>query len=87
MPKTIKGRCLCGKVRFEVSEPFDNFYFCHCGRCRKATGSAHSANIFVSLSSLIHLSGAPSMSPINNIFWEDRACWYEQGIQAIRCKG
>ena len=133
MPKTIEGSCLCGKVRYEVSEPFENFYLCHCNRCRKATGSAHAANIFASLNSLTWLSGEglvkefelsnennfnkcfctecgssvpvransgafyiipagtlngePSMQPLNNIFWEKRACWYEQGLQANKCSG
>lgn len=133
MPKTIEGSCLCGRVKFEVSEPLDSFYFCHCGRCRKATGSAHAANIFASLTSLTWLSGEgfikefelsnennfnksfcfecgssipvraksgtfniipagslneePSMRPVNNIFWEERAGWYEQGVKAVKCKG
>ena len=133
MPKTIEGSCLCGKITFEVCEPFENFYFCHCNRCRKATGSAHSANIFASLDSLRWLSGEnlskefelshennfnkcfctecgspvpvraksgefyivpagnlhseTSTLPQNNIFWEERAGWYKQGIKSIKCSG
>lgn len=34
----IKGSCLCGKVKFQISgEPFSLSY-CHCSRCRKAAG-------------------------------------------------
>lgn len=40
------GSCLCGEVRFEFSAPIA-FRYCHCQRCRKATGSAHAANLFV----------------------------------------
>ena len=34
----IKGSCLCGEVKFQISgEPFSLSY-CHCSRCRKAAG-------------------------------------------------
>ncbi len=45
--KAVKGSCLCGAIRFEVSAPFSAFRYCHCSRCRKTTGSAHAANLFV----------------------------------------
>ena len=48
MPEeALKGSCLCGEVRFEVTGPLVGFRYCHCSRCRKATGSAHAANIFL----------------------------------------
>ena len=37
---------MCGTVRYEVDTPFLRFVYCHCSRCRKATGSAHAANGF-----------------------------------------
>jgi hypothetical protein len=40
------GSCLCGEVQFEIEGEFDSFFLCHCGRCRKDTGSAHAANLF-----------------------------------------
>ena len=39
----FRGSCICGEVAFEVEGPFDLFLNCHCSRCRKATGTAHSA--------------------------------------------
>lgn len=51
------GSCLCGNVVFEVEGDFDNFYLCHCERCRKDTGSAHAANLFSSSAKLRWLSG------------------------------
>ncbi|MDQ8194881.1 GFA family protein [Coraliomargarita sp. SDUM461004] len=57
-----KGSCLCGRVTFEVVGDFDNFYLCHCSRCRKDTGSAHAANLFSSTAKLKWLSGADSVS-------------------------
>jgi len=44
---TINGSCLCGSVTFAVTPPFSAFRYCHCSRCRKASGSAHAANLFV----------------------------------------
>jgi len=43
----IKGSCLCGGVRFEIARVLPLFEFCHCNRCRKATGSAFSAAVAV----------------------------------------
>jgi hypothetical protein len=44
---TITGSCLCGTSAFELDGPFGAFQYCHCSRCRKKSGSAHGANIFV----------------------------------------
>ena len=57
MTELIGGSCLCGLVSFEVSGPFDSFYFCHCSRCQKNSGSAHATNIFGKLDRIAWLSG------------------------------
>lgn len=62
MDTPTKGQCLCGTVRFEVSGAFDNFFLCHCSRCRKDSGSAHSANLFSSKAELIWQSGEESIT-------------------------
>ena len=51
------GSCLCGKVTFEVSGEFEQFFLCHCEHCRKDTGSAHAANLFSSTAKLTWLTG------------------------------
>ncbi len=56
MHNSASGQCLCGEVRFEVAGAFENFFLCHCSRCRKDSGSAHSANLFSSTAQLIWLS-------------------------------
>jgi len=53
----LAGSCLCGSVRFEIKPPLSGFRYCYCSRCRKATGSAHAANIFLPQSQLKWLSG------------------------------
>ena len=38
------GGCVCGGVRYEVTEPFVSSNYCHCTRCQRRTGTAASAN-------------------------------------------
>ena len=46
MCEMIKGKCLCGRVEYEIENKFDQFYICHCEQCRKITGSAYASNLF-----------------------------------------
>jgi hypothetical protein len=39
----LTGSCLCGGVRFELTEPPVSAGYCHCTRCQKRTGTAASA--------------------------------------------
>ncbi|WEK48592.1 MAG: GFA family protein [Candidatus Kaistia colombiensis] len=57
MSASHHGSCLCGAARFEVSGDFQSFFLCHCSRCSKDSGSAHSANLFSSEAQLDWLSG------------------------------
>ena len=41
------GSCLCGSVKFETSGKLTPIQFCHCSRCRKASGSAFGAALAV----------------------------------------
>ena len=130
MAQPISGSCLCEKVKFQISEPFLQFYLCHCSRCQKSSGSAHAANIFVEPESIKWISGkeltkayvlsncssfnksfcvecgsptpvkaksgefvivpagalneVPVMKLQRNIFWKDRAQWFEEGCNAIK---
>lgn len=47
MSEGVRGSCVCGAVAFRIEGPFKAFQYCHCSRCRKRTGSAMVANIFV----------------------------------------
>ena len=38
----LTGRCLCGGVRYEISEPLHDAGYCHCTRCQRRTGTAAS---------------------------------------------
>lgn len=53
----IAGSCLCGAVKFEITPPSLMFKYCHCSRCRKTTGTAHAANLFIPAVQFKWLSG------------------------------
>ena len=126
--KKITGNCLCGAVRFEVDDNFQQLNLCHCEQCRKATGSAHASNLFTDPENIRWTngeeyvkrfdvpgrcisnafctecgSGLPYVSKTGkslvvqagtlndaftstptarNIFWEERADWYDAAILA-----
>lgn len=37
----IKGSCLCGKIKYEITTPGIVMINCHCHQCRKASGAAY----------------------------------------------
>lgn len=57
----IKGRCLCGAVKFSVTAPFEYSAYCHCSRCRMATGSAFVSSAGVRVGNLKIDAGAESI--------------------------
>lgn len=67
----LTGRCLCGEVRFEVSEPPVSASYCHCTRCQRRTGTAASANARVEPGTFRLVSGEEhlrSWTPPDNGF-------------------
>jgi len=130
MSDKIKGGCLCGRVQYQVSGPFEAFHICHCSQCQRSTGSAHASNIFttedkiewfqgkelvkrfdpdepgvISKAFCTHcgslvpyisaksgkliipagsLCGDPGIRPQDNIFWKDRADWYDAVSESPR---
>jgi len=48
----ITGGCLCGGVRFEITEPLVSASYCHCTRCQRRTGTAASAQARIAPGSL-----------------------------------
>ena len=38
------GSCLCGSVTYTVDGDLNDFGYCHCTSCRKASGTAYGAN-------------------------------------------
>jgi hypothetical protein len=52
------GGCLCGGVRFEVTEAPASVGYCHCTRCQRRSGTAASAQARLAAGSFRLLSGA-----------------------------
>ena len=42
-----EGSSLCGAVAYRLDGDIGKGYFCHCQRCRKASGSAYAANALI----------------------------------------
>jgi hypothetical protein len=40
MDAKMRGSCLCGGLRYELTAPLQRVVHCHCAMCRKATGAA-----------------------------------------------
>jgi hypothetical protein len=53
----LRGRCLCGRVSFEISEPLVSAGYCHCTRCQRRTGTAASASARIAPGSLTVVRG------------------------------
>jgi len=53
----ITGGCLCGSVRFEITEPLSDAGYCHCTRCQRRTGTAASAQARIAPGALHVTSG------------------------------
>ena len=71
----LTGGCLCGSVRFEVSEPLLGAEYCHCSRCQRRTGTAFSVSALAAPGSFRVTEGADllgSFRPADG--WADHFC-------------
>jgi hypothetical protein len=71
----ITGRCLCGAVRFEVTEAPLSAGYCHCTRCQRRTGAAASAQARLPPGALRIVAGGGEISS-----WQP-----EQGFAKLFC--
>ena len=63
----ISGGCLCGAVRYTVTEPPYDAHYCHCRTCQKASGAPVVAGAFVTRDAFVFTHGKPTIfksSPI-----------------------
>lgn len=59
MPEFISGSCMCGAVRYQLSEAIRFALFCHCRDCQRITGAGHSA-LFGATRQTTRITGAVS---------------------------
>jgi len=61
-PIKVRGSCLCGAVRYEITGPISSPENCHCSMCRKAHGAAFSTNALVATEALRVTTGAEMLT-------------------------
>lgn len=54
---TLKGSCLCGAVKYQVTGDLQRFSHCHCSRCRKSSGTGHASNLMMTNAKLVFTRG------------------------------
>ncbi|HMD52394.1 MAG TPA: GFA family protein [Solirubrobacteraceae bacterium] len=70
----LTGGCLCGAIRFELSEPPAVAGYCHCTRCQRRTGTGSSVNARIDTATLRILQGEESLR-----------CWRHPDGGAEKC--
>ena len=60
--QSISGGCLCGAVRFALSERPTHAGYCHCTRCQRRTGTASSAQARIDACTFRLTAGEESLS-------------------------
>jgi len=53
MKLPLKGSCLCGAVKYEITSPPIGAGNCHCRTCQKSVGAAYMPVLFIPYNSLI----------------------------------
>ena len=57
----MTGGCLCGAIRYRVTQHPDKIIMCHCTDCQKASGAGASANTVVPTDSFEITKGTPKV--------------------------
>ena len=58
----LEGSCLCGTVKYEIRGELGGGVFCHCSRCRKASGSAFASNAAVAAAEFVFTAGEAALT-------------------------
>ncbi|KGF70588.1 aldehyde-activating protein [Hoeflea sp. BAL378] len=73
-PRQLTGRCMCGAVGFTVTDAFDYAMNCHCGKCRRTTGSAFKPMGGIARAELVVTSGADDVFLYGDDVTHDAHC-------------
>ena len=66
---SLSGGCLCGGVRFELTEPAQAAGYCHCTRCQRRTGTAASAQARIDGRTFRLLRGSELVKAEGEVDW------------------
>ena len=59
MPAPYHGGCLCGAIRYRLTDEPLTLYACHCTDCQRQSGSSFALSMIVSRTALDLLQGEP----------------------------
>jgi len=59
MSTSLTGSCLCGAVRYTVSQPISELRACHCTNCQKASGAGGTVNAMIPSAAFKLVQGKP----------------------------
>lgn len=55
----VTGGCLCGEIRYQISEPAQDTVICHCRMCQRFSGAAFSVGSIYATNAVNFTKGAP----------------------------
>ena len=58
----LRGSCMCGAVNYELRGAPIVTYYCHCGKCRKQSGSSFATNVIVRTGDFAIVGGEEKVS-------------------------
>ena len=61
---TLKGRCTCGDVSFELCAAPMFVHCCHCSWCQRQTGSAFAINALIEAGNVVVTAGEPKSATV-----------------------
>jgi hypothetical protein len=82
-----KGSCLCGAVKYEIRGELGPGFYCHCSRCRKASGSAFASNVVVASKDFVIVQGEESLGTFTSREGLDRTFCSNCGSSIMSRRG
>jgi hypothetical protein len=67
-----KATCCCGKISIEVKADPVVHAVCHCGDCKKRTGSAFGISAYFANTSIVNRTGTPKVYSVDNKEYKNR---------------
>lgn len=72
----LQGSCLCGEIEYRVTSTIGKAYYCHCQRCRKASGTLFAANGIIDGADFQVIKGSAKLKSYTN---------EESGLKRLFC--
>ena len=66
----VRGSCLCGGVKYEITGPLMRSGHCHCSNCRKAHGAAFRSRARVRLEDFKWVQGEELVKYFRVLAWD-----------------